>query len=215
VEPATIPSPDAPPEAVPTEAAPAETPEPEAAPPEATDPGTSPTLHRGTLSWDGDVPSWVPCGSTEPVALAAVPEGLQAQHAAMTDQPVLVAMMASEREGKLYGLAWHRIFMGGSCDAPLPEGSLWVHGTEPFWALLFDGESAKLTSPEDPEGTSYIVKKGKRGLRLKPRDGVGATLEVTLSDEPCSDGMADAWYHKTVRLEAGKQGRVGCGMYLQ
>lgn len=94
----------------------------------------------------------------------------------------------------------------------VPPG-LACHGTEPFWGLTLDGNTARFTTPES--ATRHT------GLRILSPEGAGATphralvaegLVAMIAPAPalCSDGMSDALFGLEVGLVVGERHLRGC-----
>jgi uncharacterized membrane protein len=85
-------------------------------------------------------------------------------------------------------------------------------GTEPFWGGQASGTTLVYSTPEDPEGTEYVVRRfaGRGGLSFSGTMGE-APFEMMVTPLRCSDGMSDRTYPYTVTLQIGQELRSGCG----
>ena len=87
-----------------------------------------------------------------------------------------------------------------------------LSGTEPFWNVEIRGDIALFKSPENPDGTSFVVDRfaGLNGLSFSGQlDGASFDAMVTPGD--CSDGMSDRTYPYTVTVTWGQEQLKGCG----
>jgi uncharacterized membrane protein len=84
-------------------------------------------------------------------------------------------------------------------------------GTEPFWGGTAQGDQLIYTTPETPDGTTITVKRfaGRAGLALSGQLG-GQSLDLTVTQGECSDGMSDRTYPYTATLLVGGETRNGC-----
>ena len=103
-----------------------------------------------------------------------------------------------------------RVFEGGK--PPLP---LQCVGTEPFWALAFDGSNATFSTPDNDAVTSDVQKiEQSRNSTIvwlvRPTSGpvTSATIEAR---QACSDNMSDRVFPLRVSIEM-RDGRLlsGC-----
>jgi len=104
-------------------------------------------------------------------------------------------------------------------DAPAPadappaafSGDLDARGTEPFWALEIRARQITLRRPDHPAQMA-----ANPGLKMSGDKAVWTTktgetpLTVTLSAEPCSDGMSDLKYPYAAEVVLGGETLKGC-----
>jgi len=107
--------------------------------------------------------------------------------------------------------------------AVAPSASISMLGTEPFWGLDIepngddDGFTARYSSPEDIEGTSFPVTRfaGNNGLGFSGEfDAAGEgeqAVQIALTPGECSDGMSDRSYPYTATISLGDTTLRGCG----
>lgn len=101
---------------------------------------------------------------------------------------------------------------GQTFDAVAPDETVTLTGTEPFWAVTIDGERARYSNPDHPEGFDFTVSRfaGNNGL------GFSGTLfeepfTATLTPGDCSDGMSDLTYPFVATIALGEETLPGCG----
>ena len=84
-------------------------------------------------------------------------------------------------------------------------------GTEPFWGATLQGTELTYTTPDNPAGDKITVSRfaGRGGLGISGATG-GKTLDLTITQSECSDGMSDRTYPYTVTLGIGDDFRQGC-----
>tara|TARA_B100001179_G_scaffold168971_2_gene124715 strand:+ start:264 stop:689 length:426 start_codon:yes stop_codon:yes gene_type:complete len=84
-------------------------------------------------------------------------------------------------------------------------------GTEPFWGGSVTDDTLTYTTPENPDGSSFPVKRftGQGGLGFSGELD-GAAFDMTVTPGTCSDAMSDRSYSYTVTLRIGAETRVGC-----
>lgn len=105
---------------------------------------------------------------------------------------------------------------GPSCTSLPPAGDLNAVGEEPFWHLRIAGDSARLRTPEDTTGASWLggnwESMAADGWRFAAAGTGGDTMRVELRAEPCRDGMSGARYpfQATIRYRAVVL--QGCGL---
>jgi len=101
---------------------------------------------------------------------------------------------------------------GKAFDAVSPEESVTMTGTEPFWTLTIDRDTARWTTPENPQGTSFAVTRfaGNGGLGFNGSlDGQPLTAALTPGD--CNDGMSDRRFPFVATIALGGETLQGCG----
>ena len=99
----------------------------------------------------------------------------------------------------------------GTFDA-IAEGEVVNYtGTEPFWGGAAGGGIATYSTPENPDGTEFPVKRfaGNNGLGISGQLDGGA-FDLMVTPGKCSDGMSDRTYPYTVTLLIGGDQREGC-----
>ena len=87
-------------------------------------------------------------------------------------------------------------------------------GTEPFWGGVIDGEGITLEGADRaplrfPTGERVVT---GAGARWRTRTATGATLDLVLLNERCSDGMSDRAYPFAVTATVGREVLRGCAM---
>lgn len=84
-------------------------------------------------------------------------------------------------------------------------------GTEPFWNGQVAGGAMEYTTPEHPDGQAIQVQRfaGRAGLSFSGSLD-GQSLDMTVTEGACSDGMSDRRYPYTVTLRIGQDLRNGC-----
>lgn len=97
----------------------------------------------------------------------------------------------------------------GGVDLGQPVRAL---GTEPFWGVTLSEEGLVyegVDRPREvaPRGEVELV--GTMAVFSGATDK-GRTLEVTLIDTDCSDGMSDRLYPLTARVRIGEETLTGC-----
>ena len=99
-------------------------------------------------------------------------------------------------------------------STPPPEafaGGMDARGTEPFWGLQIRDSQITLQRPDHPaavgKNAGMTVQNGKATWETQ----AGADrLTVTLSSEPCSDGMSDLKYDYAAVVVIGSETLKGC-----
>lgn len=107
---------------------------------------------------------------------------------------------------------------GVGCERLPPDGELEARGNEPFWALRIAGDSARITTPAEPDGVPYM---GGRWEHIDnthwtyaaqraagPRD----TLHVAVTEAPCTDSMSGARYPFQVTVTRVSLTLSGCAL---
>lgn len=91
-------------------------------------------------------------------------------------------------------------------------GDVNLLGTEPFWAVEIRPDGLRLMGPDRED-----VRAPNPGPRVhgtvavwEARTDQGATLEITLTETACSDGMSDRTYPLTARVRLGEEVLTGC-----
>lgn len=101
---------------------------------------------------------------------------------------------------------------GQAFDAVGPDETITLVGTEPFWSLTVEGDSATWTTPENQPGTQIAVTRfsGNGGLGLSGTLD-GKSLTATLTPGTCSDGMSDRAFPFVATIALGGETLKGCG----
>lgn len=85
-------------------------------------------------------------------------------------------------------------------------------GTEPFWAVHVSEGKLRYMTPEDQEGRQIDIQReqteGDELALTGTLEGEALTLSVTV--EPCSDGMSDRNYPFAATLRLGEATLNGC-----
>lgn len=106
----------------------------------------------------------------------------------------------------------------GITDEPAPYDGIaateviTLAGTEPFWGITINKDTATYTTPENPQGSAFEVSRfaGNNGLGFSGKlDGADVTITVTPGD--CSDQMSDRTYPFTATIALGEDNLAGCG----
>lgn len=87
-----------------------------------------------------------------------------------------------------------------------------ARGNEPFWALVIDGVTLKLTRPDHPDliaQASGAAIEGGRAVWIAKGPG-GEQLTVTLYASDCSDGMSDLKYPMSAEVAVLNETLQGC-----
>ncbi|MEO0699615.1 MAG: hypothetical protein AAFY81_07840, partial [Pseudomonadota bacterium] len=86
---------------------------------------------------------------------------------------------------------------GAVYDGVSTDATIMALGTEPFWGLDIEPESAgqhaaRFTSPEDIDGSAFTVARfaGNNGLGFSGELD-GKPVQVAITTGECSDGMSD------------------------
>ncbi|MEQ1691839.1 MAG: hypothetical protein ABMA00_11165 [Gemmatimonas sp.] len=107
---------------------------------------------------------------------------------------------------------------GVGCDRLPPEGELDAKGNEPFWSLRIGGDSARVRTPERPDGVLYIGGRWSRDDAQHWRyaahraDLTSDTLTVSLTEVRCIDSMSAARYPFQVTLIRAGATLTGCAL---
>jgi uncharacterized membrane protein len=85
-------------------------------------------------------------------------------------------------------------------------------GTEPFWNVRIDQDSANYSNPEHPEGFDFPVTRfaGNNGLGFSGELN-GEAFTATLTPGDCSDGMSDRTFPFVATIALGEETLRGCG----
>ncbi|UAB77777.1 hypothetical protein INR77_13490 [Erythrobacter sp. SCSIO 43205] len=100
-------------------------------------------------------------------------------------------------------------------DAIAADEAISVLGTEPFWNIGVtasgNGHSARYSTPERPDGTSFPVSRfaGNNGLGFSG-ELEGRAVVLTITPGTCSDQMSDRDYPYTATLLLGDSALQGC-----
>ncbi len=85
-------------------------------------------------------------------------------------------------------------------------------GTEPFWNGSITGDQAIYKTPENIDGTAFLISRfaGNNGISYS---GLMAAspFDLMLTPGQCNDGMSDRQYPYVVTLRIGDETREGCG----
>ena len=92
-----------------------------------------------------------------------------------------------------------------------PAETIYLTGTEPFWAGEIAGAQAVYTTPENQDGIRFDVARfaGNNGLAFTGELD-GRTFDLTITPGACSDGMSDRSYPYTATLRIADDARFGC-----
>ena len=96
---------------------------------------------------------------------------------------------------------------GFNCDYPWKSFEFKAFGNEPFWVFEFTNGNAELNRPD---ASSEKWDLGPAPFPLTSSDG---TLEVTVVQAACKDGMSGAQFGNQVAIRANGAFYKGCGMY--
>lgn len=91
------------------------------------------------------------------------------------------------------------------------EETIRLTGTEPFWGGKIADGTLTWTTPENIDGEQIAVARfaGRGGVSFSGVLG-GATLDLAITPNPCSDGMSDRTYPYTVTVQLGERQLNGC-----
>ena len=105
---------------------------------------------------------------------------------------------------------------GAVYDGVSPEASIKALGTEPFWGLDIEPESAgqhaaRFTSPQDIDGSAFTLTRfaGNNGLGFSGELN-GKAVHIAITPGDCSDGMSDRGYPFTVTVALDDAVLRGC-----
>lgn len=106
---------------------------------------------------------------------------------------------------------------GAVYDGIAPDETISLLGTEPFWGVEINprsdgGQTARLSSPEDIEGSSFDAERfaGNNGLGFTGELD-GKPVQIAITPGTCSDGMSDRSYPFTATVAVGDATLFGCG----
>ena len=108
---------------------------------------------------------------------------------------------------------------GGETPAPAAAlggvdltGAISTLGTEPFWAVTFEGDEMVYSGVDRPEQRAPRPEPVIHGTTAAwtTRTAAGNDLVVTLIETECSDGMSDRTYPLTARVEIAGEDLNGC-----
>ncbi len=87
-----------------------------------------------------------------------------------------------------------------------------VLGTEPFWAIHVSEGKLRYMTPEDQEGRQIEIQREQTERDELALSGTleGEALTLSVTEEPCSDGMSDRSYPFAATLRLGKATLRGC-----
>ena len=85
-------------------------------------------------------------------------------------------------------------------------------GTEPFWAVHVSKGKLRYMTPEDQEGRQIEIQREQTEGDELALSGTleGETLTLSVTEEPCSDGMSDRSYPFAATLRLGEATLKGC-----
>lgn len=84
-------------------------------------------------------------------------------------------------------------------------------GNEPFWSVQADGQQLHWSSPENLQGVAIDAQREQIGDVLHYRGQMGAEpVTLSISVEPCSDGMSDTQYPWSAQWQQGGAVYSGC-----
>jgi len=91
------------------------------------------------------------------------------------------------------------------------EETVRLTGTEPFWGGEVTGSTLTYSTPENIEGTAIPVSRfaGRGGVSFSG-ELQGESLDLSVSEGDCSDGMSDRTYPFRATLRIGEDIRSGC-----
>lgn len=192
-------------------------PAPEAAPGPA-----EPGRHRGVLTLEGRPEVMLCDGATLPVDGPALPD-LVELHAGMTPgaepmEGIFVDVLGEVRDAGsgpwLDALEIRRAsYEGWGCRRDEVGLVLEASGTEPFWNLRVEEETAAWSTPEATETLAHrgIYRMTRGGWALEGRTPAGeARLQAEFHPEPCINAMSGAFSHLTALVTLGGTEYRGC-----
>lgn len=96
-------------------------------------------------------------------------------------------------------------------DGISEEETIYLTGTEPFWGGEIKGSKAQYSTPENQDGTTFVVERfaGNNGLAFTGKID-GGNFDLTVTPGECSDGMSDRSYPFAATLKVGEEQRSGC-----
>lgn len=93
-----------------------------------------------------------------------------------------------------------------------PDEVVTLTGTEPFWNVRIAGEQANYSTPENIDGSDFVVARlaGNGGLSFSGTLD-GSAFTATLTPGECSDQMSDRIYPYVATIALGEETLRGCG----
>lgn len=110
----------------------------------------------------------------------------------------------------------HRIQIEGhSCnDAEFAHLHIRASGNEPFWNIRLNDQGLVLQQPGQPTlALPYIQEQLGNGLQYISSQVDHQTLQLWISEQPCTDSMSGAWHALSARLDWQGQTLHGCAYY--
>jgi heat shock protein HslJ len=161
----------------------------------------APVAVAGRLSMAGGRLRFSPCASSRSTLMVAdLPDGgaerlLEEFGAGPAGAHVLVELEGDRLTGIRYAAP-----EGPDCGRLPGEGDLRAAGNEPFWSLAISADSAVLTTPEQPGGTTYVNGRWSSSGPRRWTFAAGGGLNLDLEPVPCTDNMSGARFPFRVRL---------------
>lgn len=142
-------------------------------------------------------PAFTPATMAEPFARCILPE------------PVLT------RDGQLLGWLSHRRADCEQDQTPVLQDNWRAFGNEPFWSVRIASDGIVFDRlgdlPRRYPARLPVSGDGRRSWVVDPPDGNARDrLEVTITDQTCSDSMADRHYDHSAEVTIGGRSLRGC-----
>jgi putative lipoprotein len=210
---------------------PAGAPAPAVNAPASPDAESSLVIKRGTVALNADTRVLRLCGQSEDLWLVQQDDqAFDDTYAKLAGEPgtLLFVELRGERvaspQGTVIPASFKQAFIveellyagvpseGGGCAAPAPAYRALARGNEPFWSVEIDREQMLLRQPDEPAPSKYSVQEtqdAEGSVTYRGASGDKA-LEITVTNNPCSDSMSGEYFAYTADLNL--QGRVlrGC-----
>jgi len=106
---------------------------------------------------------------------------------------------------------------GPDCSRLPPDAEVEARGNEPFWSVRVAGTTARVHTPEEFEGVSYVDGTWTRGedgrWRYEARpEGGGEPMVLRLTETRCIDNMSGARFPYQVMFERDGRLMGGCAL---
>ncbi len=101
---------------------------------------------------------------------------------------------------------------GGGCTMTVPAYRVLARGNEPSWSVEIGSDQLLLRQPQEPAPTRFSVQETQDAEGSVTYRGASGdkTLEITVSNNPCSDSMSGEYFAYTAELNLGGRSLRGC-----
>ena len=101
---------------------------------------------------------------------------------------------------------------GGGCAAPTPAYRVLARGNEPFWSVQIDTDHMLLRQADEPAPSTFSVQETQdvEGSVTYRGSGGDKSLEITVTNSPCSDSMSGEYFAYTADLTLDGRMLRGC-----